>query len=71
VSEASNRRKSPELSAREGQAVIDVNRVQHIASGEDQFTVCGVAWVAFDLFWDTRTAIHCKRCIEWSNGVEA
>jgi hypothetical protein len=46
-----------------GRAVLDVDRVQHVASAVDRVTVCGVEWVAVDLHWAETTRIHCIACI--------
>lgn len=45
-----------------GKAVLDANRVQHIAAAEFGRTLCGVEWFAYDLHWAETTRIHCTDC---------
>lgn len=46
-----------------GRAVLDVKRVQHIASKIKGTTVCGEPYDALDLHWAETTRIHCIACL--------
>ena len=47
-----------------GRAVLDAERVQHIASPVQGLSYCGAEYVALDLHWAETTRIHCTVCLE-------